>query len=168
MHKQDWGRLARHTLLAAGMAMGGMALAHAANPSMLRDFKFDHPTFVHKLPFAQYNLVLQISEANPALWNLTLNNAQNVLDYFGQDKARIVIVAYGPGLKVLLKNSPLAARIASEDAEGIEFDACHVTMEAMAKQLGHMPELVPQAVVVPGGVVRIMQLEKDGFAYLKP
>ena len=47
-------------------------------------------------------------------------------------------------------------------------DACHNTMEGMAKKLGHLPELVPQAVIVPAGVVRIMQLEHAGFEYLKP
>jgi intracellular sulfur oxidation DsrE/DsrF family protein len=41
-------------------------------------------------------------------------------------------------------------------------------MEGMARKLGHMPELVPAAVVVPAGVVRLMQLEKAGFAYLRP
>jgi hypothetical protein len=42
------------------------------------------------------------------------------------------------------------------------------TSPEMAKKLGHMPELVPSAVIVPGGVVRIMQLEKAGFAYIRP
>ena len=69
---------------------------------------------------------------------------------------------------VHLKNSPVAERLAAQNAEGIEFDACHVTMEGMAKKLGHMPVLAPRAVIVPGGVVRLMQLEKNGFAYVKP
>lgn len=156
-------------LLAAAVLILGAALpTYAANPSMLKDFDFDKPTFIHDLPFAQYKLVLQVSEDNPERWALALNNAQNALDYFGQDKTRIVIVAYGPGLRMLLANSPMAKRIASLNDEGVEFDACHNTMEGMAKKLGHMPKLVPQAVIVPAGLVRIMQLEKAGFQYIKP
>ncbi|MDA8260023.1 MAG: hypothetical protein M0Z99_31055, partial [Betaproteobacteria bacterium] len=59
----------------------------------------------------------------------------NLLDYFGQEKVRIVIVAYGPGLPMLLKNSTVAQRIASLDIEGVEFDACHTTMEARVRHI---------------------------------
>ncbi|MGC8806707.1 MAG: DsrE family protein [Thiomonas sp.] len=171
MHSQT-----RHVLLfrLLGMALAlllgllGSGLAQAANPSMLGDFNFDKPTFIHDLPFVEHKVVLQVSENNLERWQLVLNNAQNLLDYFGQEKVRVVIVAYGPGLLMLLKDSPVAQRISSENAEGVEFDACHNTMEGMAKKLGHLPVLVPSAVVVPAGVVRIMQLEKAGFAYIKP
>ena len=81
---------------------------------------------------------------------------------------RIVVVAYGPGLKMLFKDSAAAARIAEADAAGIEFDACNNTLQGMAKALGHTPELQPAAVIVPAGVVRIMQLEKSGFEYVRP
>ena len=158
----------KSALLSLTLVLGCTGLAQAANPSMLKDFNFDKPAFIHDLPFAQYKVVMQVSQDDPALLNLALNNAQNLLDYFGQEKVRIVIVAYGPGLPMLLKNSTVAQRIASLDIEGVEFDACHTTMEGMAKKLGHMPQLVPQAVVVPAGVARIMQLEKAEFAYIKP
>ena len=168
--------IARHSLLshlrslALAMVLGlmGSGLAQAANPSMLDSFKFDTPTFIHDLPFAEHKVVLQVSENDPERWQLVLNNAQNLLDYFGQEKVRIVVVAYGPGLLMLLKDSPVAKRISSEDAEGVEFDACYNTMQGMAKKLGHLPVLAPPAVIVPAGVVRIMQLEKAGFEYIKP
>ncbi len=168
MTLNPWMRAARGALLALSMACGAMSFAQAANPSMLNDFNFDKPIFIHSVPFAQEKLVLQMSSGNPAQWHFVLNNAQNVLEHFGQDKVQIVVVAFGPGLKMLLKNSPVGKLIEAQDAEGIEFDACHNTMKAMAKELGHMPELVPQAVIVPAGVVRIMQLEKAGFAYIRP
>ncbi|OZB31252.1 MAG: hypothetical protein B7X51_09220 [Pseudomonas sp. 34-62-33] len=84
-----------------------------------------------------------------------MNNAQNLLAALGAKKVQIVVVAFGPGLKMLLADSPLARRVAALDAQGVEFDACHNTMEGMARKLGHLPELVPAAVVVPAGVVRL-------------
>ena len=167
LHRQLM-RPARHLTLAFALLGAGLMQAQAANPSMLNDFKFDAPTYIHKLPFAKYDVVLQVSEDEPARWDLVLNNAQNILDAVGQENARVVVVAFGPGLKMLFKNSPEAKRISSLNDEGIEFDACHNTMEGMAKKLGHLPVLVPQAVIVPAGVLRIMQLEHAGFEYIKP
>lgn len=161
--KSRFGRVLATACLVVGIA----GTAHA-NPSMLKNFDFDHPTFVHKHGFAKHHVVIQVSQGNPARWHLVLNNAQNVLDAFGSDEVQVVVVAYGPGLKMLLANSPDAEQISSMDEEGIEFDACHNTMEAMARKLGHMPKLVPEAVIVPGGIVRIMQLESHGFDYIKP
>ncbi|MGC9270104.1 DsrE family protein [Acidiphilium sp.] len=154
----------------AGVALVSLLLSGAAsaNPSMLGDFNFNHPIFIHAHPFARLRLVIQVSEANPARWVLALNSAQNVLDYLGAQRVQIVIVAYGPGLLMLLAHSPDAKRISSMNDEGIEFDACHNTMEGMFHATGHMPVLLPQAVIVPAGVVRIMQLESHGFNYIKP
>ncbi|MDE2007545.1 MAG: DsrE family protein [Rhodospirillales bacterium] len=142
--------------------------AVAANPSMMADFNFATPRFIHPHPFAAERVVVQVSQGDPARWTLVLNNVANMLEFMGQDRLQIVVVAYGPGLKMLLKDSPVAKRIASLDAAGVEFDACHNTMEGMAKALGHMPVLVDQAVIVPAGVMRILQLQKHGFHYLKP
>ncbi|WP_101538927.1 DsrE family protein [Acidithiobacillus marinus] len=154
------------------MGLLGMTAASAnvdsANVSMLHDFHFNHPTFIHNLPFAEHHVVIQISQDNPARWNLALNNAQNLLNYFGQEKVQVVVVAFGPGIKVYLPNSPVASRIAAINAEGVEFDVCHNSMEAFKKKTGHLPKLDPSVVIVPAGIVRIMQLEHAGFAYVKP
>lgn len=154
-------------LFILGMGIFSVGTAFA-NVSMLHDFHFNQPEFLHAHPFAQRKLVMQVSQDSPGRWNLTLNTAQNILNYFGQEKVQIVVVAFGPGLKMELKNSPVAQKIAAMNAEGVEFDACHNTMEEMKKKIGHLPILVPSAVVVPAGIVRIMQLESHGFNYVKP
>ncbi len=152
------------TVLALAVS-GGMA---RANPSMLGTFDFDHPAFLHANPAATRHVVIQVSAAAPGHWLMALNNAQNLLAALGARKVQIVVVAFGPGVKMLLAGSPVARRVAALDAEGVEFDACHNTIAAMARHLGHMPKLVPQAVIVPAGAERIVQLEAHGFAYLKP
>jgi len=140
-----------------------------ANVSMLQDFDFNKPTFIHDHPFAKAKVVLQVSQADPARWDLTLNNAQNLLNYFGQEQVQIVVVAFGPGIKMYLpKNKAIADRIAAINAEGVEFDVCHNSMEQFKKKTGHLPPLDPSVVIVPAGIVRIMQLESHGFDYIKP
>jgi intracellular sulfur oxidation DsrE/DsrF family protein len=151
--------------LAANLAIAGPA---HANPSMLKDFNFSHPIFQHPHPFATSHLVIQISGDNPAVWSLALNNAENALKLLGNDQTQIVVVAFGPGLHMLLANSPVADRITALNQSGVEFDACNNTLQAMGRALGHVPTLVPQAMIVPPGIVRIVQLESHGFSYIKP
>jgi len=119
-------------------------------------------------PFATAHYVIQVSEADPARWTLAMNNAMNLQQHYGPDKVDVVIVAYGPGLGLLLKNAKSAKRVQSLAADGVEFDACHNTMKGMARKLGHMPAMNSAAKVVPGGVVRIGDLEQKGYSYIKP
>lgn len=149
-----------HKLL-AGLAMIGLVAGPAAASAADSSGSDSHP-------FAKYHYVIQVSEDNPGLWTLAMNNAQNLLNYYGPSDVQVVIVAYGPGLKMLFKNSKVASRVQSEAMEGIEFDACHNTMKNMARKLGHMPAINSSAKVVPAGVVRIGELEGKGFAYIKP
>lgn len=160
-------KLAAGGALAATLFAGGVVNAQT-NPSMLKTFNFDQPTFIKPHPFAKAHVVIQVSQDDPARWTLVLNNVANMLEYMGQDRIQIVVVSYGPGLKMLLPAGKMGKRIAALTQEGVEFDACHNTMEGMARKLGHMPVLVPEAVIVPAGVIRIVQLESHGFTYIKP
>jgi uncharacterized protein len=166
MHLKHWTRFAAAATLASGLAAASPA--QAENWSLQKHWNYDKIAYVHDLPFAQKKVVLQVSEGDQERWGLALNNASNLLGYWGQGKVRVVIVTYGPGLGMLLANSPVAARIQSLDAEGVEFDACHQTMLGIKRKTGKLPTLVPQAAVVPGGIVRVMQLEENGFDYVKP
>jgi len=142
--------------------------AMAANWTLFHHYDFNKPQFTQSHPFATQHLVIQVDQGNPHRWAVALSNTANVLNYFGSDKIQVVVVAYGPGLKMLFAHSPFAARIQGLTAQGVEFDACHNTMLAFKRHTGHLPKLLPSAVVVPGGVVRIMQLEQHGFNLLKP
>jgi intracellular sulfur oxidation DsrE/DsrF family protein len=166
MSATSWVRTVAALALAASLLAS--APAKAENWNLYKHWNFSKIAFIHDLPFAQKKIVLQVSEADPARWNLALNNASNLLQYWGQGKVRIVIVTYGPGLKMLFAKTPVSIRIQSLDAEGVEFDACHQTMLKFKRKTGHLPALVPQAAVVPAGVVRLMQLEEAGFDYVKP
>lgn len=115
--------------------------------------------------FATHHVVFQISNGSAAEQELVLDNAINVLKYFGPDKLQMEIVAFGPGMRLLLKNNVHAALIQSLHAEGVEFAACHNTMMKM-----HLTkaDLNPVARVVPGGVIEIMRRESEGWNYIRP
>jgi hypothetical protein len=41
-------------------------------------------------------------------------------------------------------------------------------MAAMEKKTGTLPVLISEAVVFPSGVVRLVELQGAGYAYIKP
>jgi intracellular sulfur oxidation DsrE/DsrF family protein len=57
-------------------------------------------------------VVFQVSDNDPAKWNLALNNARNVQADLGKDNVDVEIVAYGPGLNMLNADSKVAPRLA--------------------------------------------------------
>jgi intracellular sulfur oxidation DsrE/DsrF family protein len=50
----------------------------------------------------------------------------------------------------------------------LKFSACNNTKQGMEKREGHPITIIPQATIVPAGVVRIMELEEQGYSYIKP
>jgi len=124
-----------------------------------------------------HHIAIQVDQNDPAVMNLALNNAQNVLEYY-RDKGENVdveIVAYGPGLHMLRADtSPVKDRIAhmaSADAtfpSKIVFSACNNTKQGMEKREGRAITIIPQATIVPSGVVRLMELEEQGWSYVRP
>lgn len=113
-------------------------------------------------------VVIQVSTANPKQQHLALNNVVNLQKAMGMDNVTIELVAYGPGLSILTPKSKESKRVESLAVQGITFSACHNTMMAIKKKTGKLPTLLKGVKVVPGGVVRIMELQQKGYSYIKP
>ena len=117
-------------------------------------------------PFAEHFAVLHISSGDEFAQKLVLNNAQNLSNFYGPDKIAIEVVAYGPGLRALFKENTNSKRIQRlAEQQGITFSACANTMKGMGRDV---PTLNRVAKVVPGGVVRIMELQEAGWTYIRP
>ena len=114
-----------------------------------------------------------VDRNEPATMNLALNNITNAATYYsgvGQ-LVDIELVAYGPGLHMLRADtSPVKDRLISikESMPDVMFSACGVTKTGMEKAEGHPIAMVSQARVVPGGVVRLTELQELGWTYIKP
>jgi len=119
-------------------------------------------------PFAEERIVLQISDPNPFKQTLVLNVATNLIKHYGPDKVDVEIVAFGPGLRLMFKDNVNTGRIQGLTTSGVKFSACKNTIAGMTKKLGHEPELNSNAVPVSAGVVRIIELENQGFKLIKP
>ena len=120
-----------------------------------------------QLPMAQerQKVVFQVSDADPAKWNLALNNARNVQADLGKDKVDVEIVAYGPGLGMLKADSKVAARLAQALDSNIGLMACENTMRNTKVEKADMYHGIQY---VDAGVVHIMKRQREGWAYVRP
>jgi intracellular sulfur oxidation DsrE/DsrF family protein len=122
-----------------------------------------------------HHIAIQIDQNDPQVMTLALNNASNVIEYYRARKedVDIDVVAYGPGLHMLRADtSPVQDRIKHfKDMVfpgKIQFSACNNTRRGMEKAEGHAIALLPDATVVPSGVVHLMELEEQGWSYVRP
>lgn len=123
----------------------------------------------------QHRVVFQVDDNDLDRMNLTLNNVTNVIDAY-RDKhedLELDVVAYGPGLHMLRADtSKVADRIAHladyAYPAHLQFSACNNTKEGMERKEGHPIQLLPAATLVPSGVVRIVELQEQGWSYVKP
>lgn len=119
-------------------------------------------------PFAESRVALQISDADPFKQHLILNVASNLIKHYGPDEVDVEIVAFGPGLKLLLEDGEQADRIAALADQGVRFSACQNSTNNMSKKLGQELDLNPAARIVPAGIVRLVQLDDAGYFISKP
>lgn len=115
-----------------------------------------------------HKLVIQVSTDDVRTQNIAMNNAVNLQKALGQDNIIIEIVAYGPGLLMMTPKSPASKRIPSLAMQDITFSACGNTKAKMEAKSGKKIELVEGVQMVPAGVLRIMELQEQGYAYVRP
>ena len=122
-----------------------------------------------------HRIVIQVDQNDPAVMNLALNNATNVIDYYRakQQDVQVDLVTYGPGLHMLRDDtSPVKDRIKQlKDyafPSTVQFSACTNTKDNMEKKEGKPVSVVSDAVLVPSGVVHVIELQEQGWSYIRP
>ena len=120
---------------------------------------------------AEYKLAIQVSDNDPQKMNIALNNAQNVQKHYESqgDSVKVEIVAYGPGLQMYTMQSPVKDRIdALSLDDNYTFAACGNTLAKMEKKAGKKVALLDGTTMTASGVVRLMELQSQGYAYVRP
>jgi uncharacterized protein len=135
-------------------------------------------TFASPAPAAErkpHKIAIQVDQNDPQIMNLALNNATNVIEYYRGKKedVEVDIVTYGPGLHMLRSDtSPVQDRIKRlKDIAfpgKVQFSACNNSKQGMEKTEGHPISILPEATIVPSGVVRLMELQEQGWSYVRP
>ncbi|KNG92820.1 DsrE family protein [Pseudaestuariivita atlantica] len=118
-------------------------------------------------------VAIHVDENDPQVMNMALNNVVNVSKYYESvgDEVVIEVVAYGPGLNMFIPGkSPVEHRISamSLELDNLSFAACGNTHRKMSEKAGKEIELMSEADMVTSGVVRLIELQENGYAYVRP
>lgn len=110
-------------------------------------------------------VVFQVSDNDPARWNLVLNNVKNLQTELGKDKVVIEVVAFGPGINMLKFDSEVGGRLQEAADSGVTIAACGNTMKGQ-----HLTpaDMHPAAKIVPAGIVELVRKQQEGWAYIRP
>lgn len=112
-----------------------------------------------------HKVVFQVTDSEPQKWYLTLANAKNVQQELGIKNVQIEVVVYGPGLDMVLLETEIAEKIDEAVSRGVKIVACENTM------IGHKltrADMYPAVGYVKAGVVELMKLQRQGWAYIRP
>lgn len=120
-----------------------------------------------------HKVAIHVNQNDPKVMNLALNNVENVFAYYKQKKQKVTVevVTYGPGLNMLRADvSPVKDRIAAMSLAqpNLQMSACGNTYRKMNKKAGKKLPLISEAKMVPSGVIRLIELQEKGYAYVKP
>ncbi len=114
-----------------------------------------------------YKAVFHIDLEDDHLFKLGLGNITNTLvalDGIGGD---FILLANGPGVRMLAgeKVKEHIEQIKTLMAAGVRFQACN---NALKKYTVDAADLVTGVETIPAGIIGLIDLQNDGFAYIKP
>lgn len=115
-----------------------------------------------------HKVVIQVSTDDPRTQKIALNNAVNLQKLYGLDNVEIEIVAYGPGLDLLTSKSKQNKRVESLALQDITFSACGNTIAKKEKKSAAKVVLLDGVDRVQAGVARIIELQEQGYSYIRP
>ncbi|MBU6257547.1 MAG: DsrE family protein [Burkholderiales bacterium] len=98
-----------------------------------------------------------------------LRNIRNHLDV--DPKAQIIVVAHAEGVDFLMEGakdrngSLYAGPVSALKSRGVRFEVCELTLKNRGLK---EDQFIQEADFTPSGVVRLAQLQHQGYAYIKP
>ncbi|MCK1721706.1 hypothetical protein [Bradyrhizobium sp. 141] len=146
--------------------LSGMMLALLAFAAILPASAQQVP--LQDKPFAEHKVVLQLSDGDARKQALVLSVANNLLKAYDPDKIAIEVVAFGPGIDLLLSGSERRKQVESLIAQGVRFDICLNTVDTIERETGKRPEFIPAATPVQVGVGQILFLTENGYTLVRP
>ncbi|MBU1689260.1 MAG: DsrE family protein [Gammaproteobacteria bacterium] len=112
-----------------------------------------------------HKVIFQVSDNEPQKWYLTLSNVKNVQLALGMKNVQIEVLAYGPGLDMVLLETEIAEKIDEAVRRGVKIVACENTM--IGRKLSR-EDMYPSVGYVKTGVVELMKRQREGWAYIRP
>ena len=143
-------------LLVVGSA-GTLAWSAAAEASHSADQPKRHKVFYH------------LDDPGVDRAKAVLINIENHVNVVGwKNIEALELVVHGPALRTFMAKDmdpDVRGKLETLLAGGLRFGACQITM---TRQKIDIKDLIQGVTAVPSGVVRVMELQEAGYAYIKP
>ena len=115
----------------------------------------------------RYKAVIHIDLEDELIFNLGLNNLVNTLDALKDKEKDLIMLVTGPGVALLAGDQMylFMEKLRMIHGAGVRIQVCD-----RALKLFEIPadELFDGCEIIPAGVVGLIELQHDGFAYIKP
>ena len=114
-----------------------------------------------------HRVVMHLNSGEEKVQRGALNNIRNLYQEVGREHLRVELVVHGAGLPLLTKkDSTLAPELTQlKTAYDVEFTACSNTMKAQGLTRADLINQVDRTVPA---MVRLMELQEEGWVYIKP
>ena len=111
-----------------------------------------------------YDIVFHLDQGQDEL-NIVLSNIANYLKALADEQFTAVLLVNGPAITLMVKDTDNCAKLAALRDQGLDVRVCNNALT----HFGIAPDdLCPCCRIVPAGVVELVDLERKGFAYVKP
>jgi intracellular sulfur oxidation DsrE/DsrF family protein len=120
-----------------------------------------------------HRVVIQVTDDDEGTMNRALGNARNAQEYYSErgESLTVEIVTYGPGITMLRDDiSPVkdAIQETREQVPGLVLSMCNNSKMGAERREGITITPVEGSQIVPAGIVRVMELQEEGYVYAKP
>ena len=114
-----------------------------------------------------HRVVMHLNSGDEKVQRGALNNIRNLYQEVGREHLLVELVVHGAGLPLLTKkDSTLAPELAQlKTAYDVEFTACSNTMKAQGLTRADLLDQVDRTVPA---MIRLMELQEQGWVYIKP
>lgn len=112
-----------------------------------------------------YDVLLHV-DTDATRFTMALRNAKNYSDAITNEEYTIAIVVNGKAIELLRRDTCPHPELISTLCSGrVRIYGCH---NAMREHNITPDDLVPEVTIVPAGLVHVVKLQREGFAYIKP
>jgi uncharacterized protein len=115
----------------------------------------------------QYRAVIHVDQEGDQVFKMALGNVANLLEAITGQEHEVVVLFNGPAVGLLTEARAMhfRDRIQSLAKQGVRFEVCN---NALTRSGISRESLIPESQVIPAGIVALIALQEQGFAYVKP
>ena len=112
-------------------------------------------------------VLLHVTSNSQTIHQNALNNADALLKKYGKGNIIVEIVANSGGVGIANVNNRINGKVASLLGQGVRLSVCSTTLTKM-KNSGTLIPLIEGTNHVPNGTIRVVELQQQGYLYIRP